>query len=217
MHFYVFGDLRGEMLQAEKNKNTQHAGKWCDALAVDELIGDCEKCPACNRPVSMLKWLEPRKIRLTNTNYPDRLTSWLPESIVVSEKVKEICEQESLIGIKSFTPVDVVGVLHMRKSSPTPLKYFSAEVDYILNVRVDVKNTVVFGQKYDWSCELCNPWGTTRDKTVKLALDTSNWKGEDVFKVFSLGVVVSQKFYNLAQKHNFTNFNLVSVDKYQRD
>ena len=106
MKFFVFDDLRDVASRAKKNPDAQYVGNWCDAWAVDEHIGDCEKCPVCDALVSMLKWLEPYRIRLTNTKYPDRLTSWLPESLVISGKVKTAYEHEGLSGIMKFTPVD---------------------------------------------------------------------------------------------------------------
>jgi len=216
MSFYISDDLTEVATLVKENPNARYFGKWCDALAVDELIGDSEKCPVCNRHVSMLKWLEPRKIKLSNTRYPDRLKSWLPQSFVISERSKEAYEQEGLTGIKLFTPVEVVKVSRMKKDSPASFNYFSAEIAYTSNVRVDVANSEIIGQNDDWQCALCNPFGSTRDQIIKISLDASNWQGEDIFKVYSLGVVYSQKFYDLVQKHNLTNFNLVPVSEYQR-
>jgi len=208
-------DLKYDVERAKKHPDAQYVWQWCDAIPVDQVIGDCEKCPLCNGPISMLRWMEPRKMRLSNSKYPDRLTAWLSEPMVVSERVKDAYEQEGLTGIREFIPVEVVKVSRMTKNSPKTPKYFSAEIDRTTYVRIDVTKSVIIGQKYDWSCELCNPRGATCDKIVKLSLNALEWKGEDVFKVFSVGVVVSQRFYDFVEKHNFTNFNLVSVEDYQ--
>lgn len=216
MGFYVFDDFKKDSFQAKENPNAQYISSWCDAFELNRLNGDGEKCPVCGRPVSMLKWLEPRIIRLTNTKYPDRLTSWLSDPMVISEEVKLAYTQEGLIGINAFIPVEIAKVAHKKENSLLPPKYYCADINYTLNVRIDVEKSEIIGQKYDWSCELCNPWGTTIDRIIKISLDTSSWKGEDVFKVYSVGVVVSQKFYNFVQKHGFTNFNLVPITEYSQ-
>lgn len=210
MKFYISNDVT----KGNANPSTQHVEKWCDAWEVDRTNGDCERCPICGRPISMLKWLEPRKIRLTSSKYPDRLTSWLTEPMVIAGKVKKAYEQEGLTGIREFIPVSVTKVANIKNNSPKPPDYFCAEIDFTMNVWVDVDKSDVLGQEYDWSCALCNPWGTTIYRINKLVLDTSEWKGEDIFKVFLLGTVVSQRFYDLVQKGGFTNFNLVPVEEY---
>ena len=213
MIFYIADDLKDDLEQAKKAPDSQYVWRWCDAIPVDRVNGDCEKCPVCNQPISMLKWLEPRKMRLTNSKYPDRLTAWLPEPMVISEKFKEVYEQEGLTGIRKYIPIEVVKISRITKNSPVAPKYFSAEIDYTTNIRLDVAKSVIIGQKGDWSCELCNPYGTTCDKIMKLSLNVSEWKGEDIFKVYSLPgrVFVSERFYDFVKKHNFTNFNLVPI------
>ena len=215
MKFYISDDLKDDLEQAKKNPNAQYVWKWCDAYAVDEKMGDCERCPICGRAVSMLKWLEPRKIRLTNSKYPDRLTAWLPQSIVVSERVVQAYEQEGLRGVKNFTPVEVVKVSRMGKNSPPPPRYFSVNVDFTLDVRRDEANTIIIGDKHDWSCELCHPKGTTCSQLLRLSLHTENWQGEDIFKVYAVGVIYSQRFYDVIKERGFTNFNLIPVEEYR--
>lgn len=211
MSFYIFNDLIGDIADNTQNPNAQYKEKWCDAWEVERKNGDSEKCPKCGRPVSMLRWLEPRKIRLSSTKYPDRLTTWLVEPMVVSERVKEAFEYQKLVGISEFIPVDIVKVARMKENNPTPPKYYCAEIEFTQNVKVDIDNTVIIGQKCGWLCDVCNPTGKTNDKIAKLSLDTTKWNGEDVFKVYSLGVVVSQRFFDFIHEHGFTNFNLTPI------
>lgn len=216
MSFFLTDDLKGDLSIAKKSPSKQYVGDWCDAWEVDRVSGDCDYCPVCGRPVSMLKWLKPRKMRLTNTKYPDRLTAWLSEPLVISERCISVFEEAEISGIKRFDPIEVVKVAHMTKNSSKPPSYFCAEIDYAMCVRVDPDKSTIIGQKTDWCCELCNPWGSTVDHIEKLVLDTVHWDGTDIFRVYSLGVVVSQRFLDVVLKNNMTNFNLVSVDDYQR-
>ena len=215
MTFYVSDDWSENKTLAKENPCAQYVGKWCDAHTVDRINGDSRKCPVCGGHVSNLQWLEPRKMRLTNTRYPDRLSFSLHPYTVVSEGFKTAYEDEGLQGILSFTPIEVVKVSRMTKAQPQPPQYYLAETAYNLSVRFDHKQSIIIGNKYDWSCELCNPLGTTCSKRVKIVLDTSKWDGTDIFEVYSQGLVYSQRFYDFVQKHGFTNFNLVPIEEYQ--
>ena len=215
-NFYIFDDLKNNVERTRENPDAQYVGRWCDAWEVDRVNGESEKCPLCGRHVSTLKWLEPRKMRLTSTKYPDRLTTWLAEPMVVSKQVMEVYKQDQLTGIQEFIPIKVVRVARVREETPLLPEYFCGEIAFTTSVQIDLNNTKIDGQKCDWRCELCNPRGTTMDKISKLSLDTAKWDGDDVFKVYGLGAVVSQRFYDFVQKYNFTNFNLVSIEEYNR-
>lgn len=219
MNFYIIDDMK-EMkeFRARPNwdPNAQYKGTWCDAWSVDRKNGTYEKCPLCGRPVSMLKWEEPRKMRLSNTRYPDRLSSWLTEPLVVSERFMNAYWQEKLSGVLSFSEIEVVKVSHRKASSSKPPRYFLADLCFSKSIRINLDQTMIHGQKHDWSCALCNPFGSTCDSLERLVLDTDQWDGVDIFQVYAVGVVCSQRFYDFIDKHGFTNFNLVQIEKYRR-
>jgi len=211
VNFYKFDDLSSVEEQYKTHPNKQYANKWCDAWAVDRINGTAEKCPLCGRPVSVREWLEPRKMRLTNTRYPDRLSNWLSEPLVVSERFKELFLKEALRGISSFNPIEVVKVSHSPMKSSFP-KYYQARIDYSTEISVDASATLIQGQPYDGSCSLCNPFGSTVDKINRLVLDVSGWTGSDILRVYGIGVVMSQGFFDFVEKHQFTNFPMVLVE-----
>lgn len=181
---------------------------------MDRINGEAERCPLCGHYVSSLEWLPPRKIRLTSTRYPDTLREWLGEPLVVSARFVDAFRAAGLAGIREFVKIDEVR--GSRKTSPTPPDYYCAKVDFSSNVKVDFRKSLIFGRKYDWSCELCNPLGATVDRIDRLVLDTTHWCGEDVLNIYGRGLVFSQRFYEFVQENNFTNFNLVPVDQYRR-
>jgi len=88
MEFYRFDDLSHIKDLCKNDSGKQYVSEWCDAWPVDRVDGDAEKCPLCGRYTSMREWLEPRKMRLTNTRYPDRLWAYLLEPLVVSKRFK---------------------------------------------------------------------------------------------------------------------------------
>lgn len=217
MNFYIIDDNREIYdLRPEQDTNAQYRGEWCEAWAIDRVNGNAKRCPLCGRPVFMRRWEAPRKMRLTNTHYPDRLTDWLIEPLVVSDRFMNAFQEEKLTGILSFSEIEVVNFTSQkRKKKPAP-RYFWTELCYSESVRVDVQKTVLYGQKYDWSCALCNPFGSTCDKIERMVLDTERWDGTDVFQVYSVGTVCSQRFFDFVADGGFTNFNLVPISAYRR-
>lgn len=219
MDFYIIDDMketRELQTRPDWNPNAQYKGTWCDAWSVDRKNSTYEKCPLCGRPVSMLKWEEPRKMRLSNTRYPDRLSSWLTEPLVVSERFMNAYRQEKLSGILSFSEIEVVKVSHRKATSSKPPRYFLADLCFSKSVRINLGQTVIHGQKHNWSCALCNPFGSTCDSVERIVLNTDQWEGTDIFQVYAIGTICSQRFYDFIDNHGFTNFNLVPIEEYSR-
>ena len=211
---YVIDDLIQIREANTINPSGQYKG-WADAWEVDRINGDTEKCPLCRRHTSGFKWLYPRKIRLTNTRYPDRLSSWISNELTVSERFVEAYNSTDLVGITKFNPIEIVSVASRRTVKRPPPKYFCADV-IESKVRIDDDKSIIKGQKYDWSCEYCNPKGQTTDSIKLLVLDTANWGGEDIFRVFMSSLFfATQKFVDFCTNNNFTNFVFTPVDKYK--
>lgn len=217
MTFYIIDDMQEiKRLQARSDwdPNAQFRGEWCDAEEVAPKFEGYDKCPLCGHPISMLKWQEPRKMRLSNTRYPDRLAQ-MP-SLVTSGRFVSAYRQEGLSGILSFSEIEVVKVAHKKPSSPEPPRYYLSDICYSESVRMDPEKTIQHGRKCGWSCKLCNPCGIVRYSLERLVLDTTHWDGTDIFQVYAVGTVCSQRFYDLIVSHVFTNFNLISIEEYRR-
>lgn len=218
MNFYILDDTKDIQeyhVREHSQRNIQYKGKWCDAYEVDEILGDTDECPLCGRPVSLRKWEEPRKMRLSNTRYPDRLSYWLTGSFVVSERFKDAYIHANMTGISSFSEITVVKVAHKKENSPPPPKYYYAELVYSQSVRLDVKKSIAYGSKHDWSCPLCNPDGKTWDKVRHLALHTDKWDGTDIFKAYAVGILCSERFYAFCLENAFTNIPWTLVEEYK--
>lgn len=213
MMFYLFDDETKYYDPAKGNR--QYRRKWSEGYQVDDHRGDCERCPECGKAISLLQWIEPRKIRLTSGKYPDRLSHWLHEKLVVSERFVECYQAEGLTGITAFQPIEIVKAAGKNANPP---KYFRAEIAYTKKVRVDPEKTILSGSKSEsLYCALCNPFGSTCSALHKLVLnldDTSDDKLYDIFQVYSIGVVMSQKFYDCVKKYDLTNFDLISSEEY---
>lgn len=210
MNFYLFSDSKSE---SKPNPGAMYKSKWCEATVFDRVNGEPEKCPNCGRFVSLKKWESPRKIKLSNSNYPDRLSDWIPEPLVVSQKFVDLYRNSDLIGISQFIKIDTILVKNS-KSNLCPPDYYIATIDFTTNVSIDVQKSIIIGQKYGWSCQTCNPLGTTVDSVKRLVLNTDEWNGADVFRVYGIGVVTSQNFADFIINNRLSNFNLVPVCEY---
>lgn len=211
--FYVFSQPND--LNLRDNLSQQFKRKWCDAKEIDRISGEAETCPTCGRYVSSTEWMSPRKIKLTGHNYPDRLTSWLSEPLVVSERFVNLYKSSPLIGVSEFAPIDFVIVSQSTSRMDSIPHYYCAKTKYTTGVKIDPIHSEIYGQAYGWTCNTCNPFGTTVDRINSIVLDTEHWNGEDIFRVYGLGIVVSQRFYDFVTEHRFTNFDLTEVRKYK--
>lgn len=196
-----------------KNLYTQcEPPKWAIAWSVDdERKPGGVKCPLCGGYVTPKPWLDPKKIRLTSTRFPDRLSAWIGEPMAVSERVKDAYIKEGLTGIKSFTPIEVVKVARMKEGIVVP-RYFCGKLEFTDSVILDKEKTIIIGQKQERQCELCAPFGTTIDKEVRIVIDTSKWNGLDVFSLYTPYVFVSQRFVDFVERYGFTNFCFEQVE-----
>jgi hypothetical protein len=209
---YVIDDLIETHEAAKLDPDAQYVGKWADAEEVDRVNGDTEKCPKCGGHISGFEWLYPRKIKFSNKRYPDRISWWLQQYFIVSERFVEAYNKTDLLGIEKFNSIEVVLKKSTNFKAP---EYFCADI-IRSDVRVDYKKSKIYGQKYDWKCELCNPRGRTLDSLKLLVMDSTRWAGEDIFRTYGMGeFFATQKFVDFCCKNHFTNFIFTPVNKYK--
>ena len=83
MKFYVL----------EPEEGIEFGRKWAYAEVVDPVkYADCERCPVCGDPVSMLKWIEPYRIKLSSAK-PEKWGDFVwgaGFSLLISKQLKEI-------------------------------------------------------------------------------------------------------------------------------
>ncbi len=202
-----------EMIAAGRG-NERYVPEWSDAYSVEMRLGDCEYCPVCGAPATLLEWLPPLKMRLTNMRYPNRLIHWLSEPMVISQEVKDAYEAEGLTGITEFTPIEITSVANRKTVSKMPPNYYRAEIGRTQIVRVDPTTTIFEGRPNGKSCRLCNPMGKTRDKIIQVGLIIPKQIDTDIFRIYGWGMafIVSQRFYDMVQRNHFTNFYFTPIE-----
>lgn len=210
MNFFVLSDYQENI----SSSNIPYIRTWCEAWAVDRMNGPCERCPLCGRPVSMRKWESPRRIRLSSGRCPDHLVHWLNEPLIVSEAFFHAYAKSDLTGIRAFHEIQVVPNGRKKENVQGSVTYFLADVSFTDHVTLDTKATVMHGQKRDWSCATCNPFGMTCDRIERIALNTTQWDGSDVFRLYTGGTICTSRFCDFVQKNKFTNFCFVPIEEY---
>ena len=211
MKFYV---LLKEPISNNRIGSVQNYEQWAESNDVDRENGKYVCCPICSAPVSMKCWLPPRRIKLTNTLYPDYISRWAGDGMMVSEHFKEKYEQSGLSGIATFNPVEVVSVCGEKHPDTLPI-YFDA-IPVISAAVIDHRRSKITGYKHEHRCTLCDPKGQTKSKIHGIMLDDSKWNGEDIFRIYELGGIYfsTQRFVEFCQENKFSNFNFVRSEEY---
>jgi len=193
----------------------QYKPKWAESEAVDRKNGNCLQCPLCGAPITMKQWMPPRKIKLTKPKYPDYVSYWAGDGIVVSERFKKAYEISGLKGITVFNPLEVVKVSYMKENSPISPQYYDA-IPAVSFAKVDNRKSKIKGYKNEPKCSLCNPRGKTVSTIKGITLDWSGWEGEDIFRLHELGgtYFTTQCFVDFCQHNEFTNFSFVLSSNY---
>lgn len=137
---------------------------------------------------------------------------------LISERLADAFRAEGLTGLSGFHPVEVVRVKRMGKNSLKPLTvprycvvspcFGRAAVDHVLNrVRVSKPAT----------CPECRATGI--DAVHGFVLEPGTWAGEDIFRPRGMqgDVVVSERFKDFAERHQWTNVRLTPVEQYVWD
>jgi hypothetical protein len=198
---------------------------WAYADTVEPINrGDCEYCPVCGQPVTMLKWLPPYRIKLSSAN-PNKWGDFLWGAdfpLIVSARFKVIYENEDLSGIKEFSPsVEIVRVGN-RKSGNFPINppvYHLIDVPWDGANQDDVASEVEgFGPITEY-CSYHQRRGYLFKKQNKIVIEDGSWKGGDIFKPRGAPVqfMVSERFKQIADTYQLKNLLLIPADKYAYD
>ncbi len=212
MNFYLLDDWKQIREDAVKNPNARVRYQWSPEYPQDEIRRDCDYCPACGAPISLLRWERPRKIYFRGSKFADRLSENLIGELVVSKRFKELYEKEGITGIERFERIEEVRIPgRLQMDSPI---YYVAQVPYSQEVVVDPEASVVTGKISRPICKVCNPFGITGGHLVRIVLDIKSWQGTDVLNNYFVGLVFSQRFYEFIQDNNITNFPLTEIGSY---
>lgn len=208
-----------------KSEGGRFGTKWAYADILDpqntEDVGP--RCPVCGETVGPLVWLLPHRIKLASAK-PEKWGDFLWGAgfgLMVSERFKQIYEQEGLRGIVRFwPPVEIVrmGTKKTGDLVPQPPTYYLIEINWDGAAMDEKASEVVVQYPEKPECSYCRQSGRGRLKQKGIILETGSWKGDDIFHARGAGgILVSERFKEVAERYRLKNVLLISAERYAYD
>lgn len=198
--------------------------KWAYADKVSPTIrGDSQQCPVCGGPVSGLRWLPPRHIKLSSAQ-PGKWGDFVWGAgfpLLVSSRFRSVYEQEGLSGIEEFSsPVEIVrmGTLKSGQFPILPPTYHLIHVPWGGANQDDVASGLTHERPQAIKCAFCRE-GVTWRKQERVIIEDGSWTGCDIFIPRNAPVpfMVSEHFKVVADTYDFKNIWLIPAEKYGFD
>lgn len=184
-----------------------------DALKEDgNNTGEGVRCPTCNRPLSMLKWLPPFRVGLESwgKHYGD--VAEIGDDLIVSERFMHVFTSSGLRGLLSFEPVTIIQVAHRRGKPKEPQpRYFKAAVERS-RTTIDQEASEYVWEDKSKVCPECLFGKLKRYKGLIIKEET--WTGDDVFfPRGGNGPIVSERFKNVFIENGLLGAVFIPVEK----
>lgn len=198
--------------------------KWSYADIVEPInSGNAERCPVCDKPVSMKRWLPPYRIHLSSAK-PEKWGDFLWGAgfpLLVSAYFKEIYEREQLSGIVEFSsPIEIVRIGKRKTGDmPYPLpEYHLIHVPWGGANQDDLASGLTHEQPEMIKCYYCRGAVTWR-KQERIVIEEGSWNGTDIFKPRNAPIqfMVSKRFKDIAESYKLKNLLLIPAEKYGYD
>jgi hypothetical protein len=198
--------------------------KWAYADRIEPIYhGEAEHCPICGRPVSGMLWIPPHRIKLSSAK-PEKWGDFLWGAgfpLMVSGRFKEVYEREGLTGIAEFSQiVEVVrmGTLKSGEFLIPPPVYYLIQVHWGGANQDDSASGFTHERSDKIKCPYCRS-GVSWRKQDRVVIEESSWNHADIFKPRNAPVsfMVSERFKQVAEEHQFTNIWFIPAEKYAYD
>lgn len=183
--------------------------------------GDAPKCPDCGSFIGLLTSLPPYHVHLETwgEDFGD-LAFWMHE-ILVSRRFRDEFIRSGLKGISAFEPVEILSQRQLggaNRKHLEPPEYFRV-YPKLGGAQIDLKaSSVEWRGNAQPTCKRCLNGGVLK-RWKHVIVDEKSWAGDDVFYAFGIpGVLlVSLRFFDWAQKHQFRNLIMNPAIECSRD
>lgn len=175
------------------------------------LTGKAKLCKGCGSFISMLEWLPPFEISVSNKELGDFIFGTYV-GFIVSKNFKEKYEKNDFFkSLISFRKVDLY-----YKKKLLDEQYYNPEIP-LINAFVNLDNI-----EFDTIelCVVCQKGKSIIRKISGVYFIQPNQIDDDVFFTISLGqsnIIVSPNFKDFVLKENFTNIKLLDISKFKWD
>jgi hypothetical protein len=190
--------------------------KWAYGEKIDPVIlGEVDRCPVCHGIVSSKPWLPPYKTKLSSAK-PEKWGGFLwvgGTSLAVSNRFREIYEQEGLKGIDSFIgPIEIVRY-GSKKTGDLPIKppeYFVIRIPWGGANQDDTASSVSFRNPEAIKCNYCRV-GVGKRLQTRIIIEIESWNGSDIFRPRGapVGYMVSERFYEIYKRYQLKGALLI--------
>lgn len=175
-------------------------------------LGDCPVvCPNCKKVCGPMVWLPPYNVRLSKPKYGD-LVLGPGFELLVSENFKKIYLNSGLSGLPEFHSIDNLMVSGLSKKSRKIPTYYIVRPNILFTVLDEIASGLVWKKPPD--CDYCRLG--VRAEIKKVVVNQDSWEGKDIFMatgLYSL-ILVTERFVEVVQKANLTNFFFVPADQF---
>lgn len=196
--------------------------KWAYADVLDpqntEDIGP--RCPVCGKTVGSLVWLPPHRIKLSSAK-PRKWGDFLwgaGFSLMVSERFKNIYEEERLQGIVHFGSSPEIVRMGTKKTAdlaPQPPTYCLVQINWDGAAMDERASGVVAQYPQKPECPYCRQSGRGRLRQKGIILEVGSWRGDDIFHARgAAGILVSERFKEIAERYQLRNVHLIPAERY---
>lgn len=193
--------------------------KWAYGESVDPVkVGEAERCPSCQGPVSRLEWLPPHRIKLSSAK-AEKWGDFLWGAgfdLMVSNRFRQAYEAEQLRGLEKFYPPAEIVRVGRRKSGdfPTGLPtYYLVKIPWgAANVDDEASGAV----RKDYGCSYCR--GPIK-LLERIVIKPDSWNGSDIFIPRGLfgTILVSGRFKEVVESYELRNVWLIPSQQYAYD
>jgi hypothetical protein len=208
MRFYV-------LEQFPKPNASQYRTDFMDASEPPRL-GDAPRCPKCRNYIGGRKWLPPYRVELelVGGGFGD-VVFGTRDSVLISERFRDLFQAAGLRGLEGFDPVEVVRVKGARKAKEQSPRYYRVDIARGQASIDDVASGIERDRPV--TCDLCRASGPRRAK--RLALVPGSWSGADIFYAHGLAgrIFASDRFKIFCDSNAIRNAALISAEDYSFD
>ncbi len=193
--------------------------KWAYADLVEPvLVGECDRCPVCGGPISMLRWLPPHRIKLSSAK-PEKWGDFVWGAgflLMVSGRFKEIYEAEGLTGITVFHPPAEVVRVGRGKTGDVPPSLPAYHLIEIVWNGGNLDDTASGIIRKSSKCEFCRGAARSFERVV---IDQSSWTGVDIFEARGLygEIIITERFKRVVEIYGLKGAWLIPTERYAYD
>lgn len=180
------------------------------------ILGEAPRCERCGKFRGLMRWLPPYEVDIETWGQEFGDIATLGRELVLSERLKLLCESIPVIGLTDFEEAQVISVRTHKKIRSEIPRYFRTEV---------LTSSAIVDQKasgFEWEderavCEVCLFGPLKRYQSVILIPGT--WKGEHIFyaKGSPVNILVSEEFQRICQIHGMRNAFFITAETYSYD